>query len=163
MSRVRAIGEGELLRFCLVGAVGFFVDAGTLHALLALTHVGPYLGRVASYAIAATATWAMNRSFTFRRRRESRPSREWARYVALNTVGGGVSYGVYAGCIGSWAAARALPVLGVAAGSLAGLAVNFLASKHLVFGATGETREPRPDTVRECSVVARAPSSSSSH
>jgi putative flippase GtrA len=162
MTWVREIGAGELVRFCLVGAVGFVIDAGTLHALLALSHVGPYRGRVASYAIAATATWAMNRSFTFRRARVARRSSEWARYLAVNAVGGGVSYAVYATCIAAWAAARAWPALGVAAGSLAGLAVNFLASKHLVFGAAGETRRTSSARVPGCSASARSPSSSSS-
>lgn len=133
--------RGQFLRFCAVGTVGFVLDAGVLHLLLAAGWAGPYLGRVASYLVAATTTWLLNRRFTFPRSGAPRRPGEWARYVGWNAVGGGVNYATYAAALGCLAAARRWPALGVAAGSAAGLAVNFAASKWLVFGAPA----PAPD------------------
>jgi putative flippase GtrA len=112
-------------------------DAGLLHVLLANTQAGLYLGRVVSFVIAATATWALNRWYTFRSARGPRGSgaRQWRRYVALTAVGAAINYGVYAACIAEWTLMRRIPALAVAAGSLAALAFNYLTAKYLVFRA----------------------------
>jgi putative flippase GtrA len=99
---------------------------------------GPYLGRVISYLCAATATWFLNRHFTFADSRGERLLGEWLRFAAFNASGGLVNYGVYALCLHLLGQAQPIPLLGVAAGSLSGLVVNYTASRHLVFtrGAT---------------------------
>ena len=48
-------------------------------------------------------------------------------------MGGVVNYATYAIAVATWDFARAHPVIGVAAGSVAGLAVNFHLSRRLVF------------------------------
>lgn len=119
-------------RFAAVGVVGFLVDATTLTLMLALGS-GFYLGRACSYVTAATCTWALNRSWTFRDK-SSRRARQWARFLAANTVGGAANYGIYALIVSHFGGASlGLPVLAVAIGSICGLAVNFLLSKRLVF------------------------------
>ena len=49
-------------------------------------------------------------------------------------VGGLVNYGVYAALIYWSETVRAWPVIGIAAGSLAGLLFNYSGAKKLVFG-----------------------------
>jgi putative flippase GtrA len=61
------------------------------------------------------------------------------RFVTLNLFGGAVNYGVYAAYISMHAASSAVPAIGVALGSIAGMFVNFYLSRRLVFNA-------RPDT-----------------
>jgi putative flippase GtrA len=135
--RVRV--AGELLRFGVVGVAGFVVDAGVLTAALALG-LGPWLGRVLSYLAAATTTFALNRAWTFRGAASAQPVRQWALFLAVNLVGFAFNYGTYAALIAFGPQVAAHPVLGVAAGSLAGLVGNFVLSRRFVFGQGGNGR-----------------------
>ena len=124
----------RFLRFCLVGAVGFLLDAGTLYWLLAVTPLGPLPARALSYLLAATGTWLLNRRYTFGDHRNERPlNREWVHYLAVNALGGGLNYLTYALLVLGVPAVRAQPVLGVAAGSALALLFNYFANKRLVF------------------------------
>lgn len=123
---------GQLLRFSLVGTTGFLLDAAILHALLA-TGMGPYLARVPSFITAVTWTWLLNRSFTFRAPRHGAMRGEWAVYISLMLIGGSLNYGVYALALWQSELVRAWPVIGVALGSIAGLAVNFINSRRLLY------------------------------
>lgn len=122
----------QFLRFTLVGAAGFLVDAGALLLALQAMGLGLYGGRVFSYLCAATLTWICNRRFTFANQTGA-PAREWLRFLGANTIGGLVNYGVYAALVSTTSAGAAWPVLGVAAGSACGLLFNFAASKFWVF------------------------------
>ncbi|WP_235035610.1 GtrA family protein [Roseomonas sp. 18066] len=124
---------GQMLRFGVVGTLGFLVDTGVLYAALQLG-AGLYLGRVFSYVAAATGNWALNRAWTFQAT-GAPAARQWALFLAVNLVGFAVNYGTYALLVGHLPLAAAHPVLGVAAGSLAGMAGNFLLSRRFVFRA----------------------------
>jgi putative flippase GtrA len=123
-----------MLSFGIVGAIGFLVDAGLLHLMLKLG-LGYYGGRLVSFLAAATATWILNRSFTFRRESPSatHPAGEWLAYLGLMVIGGVVNYGTYALAVEFSDPVRRYPVLGVALGSIAGMAINFWTSKTMVF------------------------------
>jgi len=126
----------ELVRFTLVGAAGFLVDAGALMLALHGLGLGLYGGRVFSYLCAATFTWICNRRFTFAAASSGAPLTQWLRFLGANAIGGAVNYGVYAAIVTYTAAGAAWPVAAVAAGSVAGLAFNFAASKFWVFQRT---------------------------
>jgi putative flippase GtrA len=128
-------------RFCLVGTLGFVIDAGVLQALVSGAAMDPYLARVPSFLAAATATWWLNRRFTFGVGRAA-TRREWASYVALMVLGAAVNYGTYAVLIGSWDVARAHLWMAVAAGSVAGLGVNFATSRRLFAASRPPVRGP---------------------
>jgi putative flippase GtrA len=118
----------ELARFLLVGGVGFLVDASAFLALGALLPLVP--ARLSALAVAITATWWLNRRFTFASMAPNRWA-EWARYAAGSALGASVNAAVSLGLL--WQVPRVGPVLAVACGALAGLAVNFLAAKHIAF------------------------------
>lgn len=121
----------QFLRFAAIGTAGFVVDSAALYVAMHGPGAGLYLGRVLSWFCAATFTWAMNRRFTFA---DSRPPlRQWLAFLAANAVGGAVNYAVYAILVSTSQVAAATPMIGVAAGSIAGLAFNFITSKWLVF------------------------------
>ena len=126
----------QLLRFATVGCIGFAVDVAVLYLLRA---AGAELiaGRIGSFLAAATATWALNRRYTFRDRAATAglaaTGRQWLRFLAANGVGGGINFGVYAALVLGSRLCRDQPALAVAAGSFAGLACNFAASRHWVF------------------------------
>ena len=143
----------EFFKFCLVGTVGFVADAGRrIYFQIRRMMVGesftnikfqkfndpicgmnPYVSRLFSYLFAATITWWLNRRFTFAACTAAGWQAQWLRYLVVNAVGGGVNYGVYALAVFLSVFVRDHLYLGVAAGSAVGLAVNFTASRFLVF------------------------------
>lgn len=119
-------------KFAVVGVIGFVVDTAVVYALLALG-AEFFAARVPSFLAAATTTWALNRCFTFRSAARGPLLREWATFLATNAVGGLVNYATSVGLEAGWDLASAHPVLAVAAGSIAGMFLNFAAAKRLVF------------------------------
>lgn len=123
-------------RFAIVGTLGLFVDLAALWLALHVLGLGPYAGRAFSFACAVTFTWALNRHLTFgdkRARDAGGMLREWAKFVAANSIGLAVNYGVYAALI-RWAdGPLASPYVAAGCGALAGLSFNYAASSRLVF------------------------------
>lgn len=128
----RAAVAQEFLRFGVVGGIGFVVDTAVLYGMLALG-AGLYLGRAVSYLAAATTTWALNRAWTFRGRGGGPVHRQWALFLVVNLGGFVLNYGTYAALVTFVPFVAAHPVLGVAAGSIAGMFSNFVLSRRLVF------------------------------
>lgn len=126
----------RFIRFCIAGTIGFVVDAGVLELLVRALDASPYVARIGSFVCAATVTWWINRHYTFGSTKA--PTRaEWLGYVGLMVGGAAVNYGVFAAYVAWWDTGRRMLWLGVALGSVAGLAVNFLTSSRLVFGRAG--------------------------
>ncbi|MCO6418902.1 GtrA family protein [Siccirubricoccus sp. KC 17139] len=130
---------GEFFRFGVVGVAGFIVDAAVLMAGIALG-LGPWLGRALSYLLGATTTFALNRAWTWRHAPRDAVGRRWALFLLVNLVGFACNYGTYAFMLTHLPLAAAHPVIGVAAGSLAGMVGNFLLSRRFVFARGGEAR-----------------------
>ncbi|CAN5674212.1 hypothetical protein BH11PSE13_BH11PSE13_21990 [soil metagenome] len=125
----------EFLTFAAVGIVGLAVDLGVLY--LAAPMLGWYAARGVSFLAAASTTWALNRRYTFAARRSSNTPiwREYVGYLVTMLGGAALNYAVYVATL-HWAGeSRWAPALGVALGSIAGLAVNFLSARQLVFKA----------------------------
>jgi putative flippase GtrA len=121
----------QFLSFAVVGAIGFVVDVAVLYLMAPL--LGWYGARVLSFLAAATATWALNRRYTFRRS-EASVLREYLGYLVTMLGGAVVNYGAYV-LVLHWATGPWAPAAGVALGSCAGLVVNFLSARYLVFRA----------------------------
>ena len=132
----------QFLAFCVVGTIGFVVDVAILHALA--PWLGWYGGRVLSFVGAATATWALNRAFTFSAQAAAARYSAWQqywRYMVAMLGGAAMNYLAYTLTL-LWSSAPWAPTLGVALGSIAGLAVNFVSARKVVF----RTAQPRPST-----------------
>ena len=123
----------QFIRFCIVGGIGFIVDAGSLSLLIDFTAMGLLWSRVVSYLIAATVTWILHRHFTFPHGRNAPHGPQWVRFVVVNGVGAGINYGIYAVLVLNLALFAHWPVLAVAVGSGAALVFNYLASRRHVF------------------------------
>jgi putative flippase GtrA len=131
----------QFMRFGVVGGIGFVVDTAVLYAGLALG-LGLYLGRAFSYVAAASTTWALNRAWTFRGQGRGSALQQWAVFLAVNLVGFACNYGTYAALVASVPTVAHHPVIGVAAGSLAGMFGNFLLSRRFVFGGARRAQDP---------------------
>ena len=140
LGRERSRTVVQFLRFGVVGTAGFVVDTAVLYGGLALG-LGLYSGRVVSYLAAATTTWALNRAWTFRGQGDGPALRQWLVFVLVNLVGFACNYGTYAALVGHVALVAQHPVIGVAAGSLAGMIGNFLLSRRFVFGGVSRAAD----------------------
>jgi len=127
----RLVGQG--LRFGVVGTLGFLVDTATVYAAHFLAGADLYTAGALAYLTAATTTWALNRAWTFREAPRARPGRQWALFVLVQLLGFALNRGTYAALVTVLPLAAAHPVIAVAAGSVAGMGVNFLTAKFLVF------------------------------
>lgn len=127
----------QLLLFCVAGALGFLVDASVVSLLVNVLDWNPYLGRLVSFLCAVVATFVFNRRYTFGRTSSKPLWRQWSEYLLAMTGGFAVNYGAYAVLVHQLALVREWPVLGVAAGSVLGLAVNFVSARYWVFRRRG--------------------------
>jgi putative flippase GtrA len=135
----------QFLSFGMVGVIGFLIDAGVLYLAIAFG-LGLYLGRALSYLVAVTATWILNRRYTFRQSASNAGLwRQWARFGISQLSGATVNLGSYALLVHWVPLVARHPVLGVAAGSLSGLVVNFSVARMYVFS---HRRQP-PSAARD--------------
>lgn len=127
--------------FAIAGTLGFVVDVCLLYATAGL--FGWYGGRVFSFLGAATTTWVINRRWTFRSTHSSiaYPAsteplfKEYLKYLSSMLGGAAFNYGTFV-LVMHYASSNAIPnapILGVMAGSIAGLFANFLAARYWVF------------------------------
>ncbi len=123
----------QFLLFCIGGVIGFIVDAGILRLLVSGLQMDAYAARLVSFLCAATATWLWNRHNTFRGTRRYGLFGEWARYLLAMSGGFMVNYGAYAILYTFVPLVRRYPELGVAAGSAAGLVVNYVSSRWWIY------------------------------
>ncbi|QJQ97152.1 GtrA family protein [Halomonas sp. PA5] len=116
----------------MAGVVGFLIDTGVLYLLKGT--LGIYGARVPSFFAAVFVTWWLNRCLAFGRRRSGIAIwREFLHYLGLMLGGGVVNYVVYSLLVASVETVHQFPILGVAAGSVAGMAVNYLSSRYVLF------------------------------
>lgn len=122
----------QFLRFAAVGVAGFAVDVLVLYLALRLG-MGPYVSRVLSFLAAVRVTWELNRRFTFAGAASGQSRLTWWRYLLAMLGGGIANYAVYSALVALLRDRPWLPLLGVAAGSIAGLVINFSGARLIVF------------------------------
>ena len=128
--------DPAFLRFGVVGAAGFAVDAAVLHALVDGAGLDPFSARLISFPVAVFVTWTLNRAWTFRSARGAGRLRQAAVYVGVQFAGGLANYSVYTVALVAAPMLRHWLLIPLALGSAAGLCLTFLGSKHLAFRTT---------------------------
>lgn len=122
----------QLLFFAGAGIAGLMVDTGVLYLALD-AGLGYFAGRAVSFLCAVWVTWQLNRRLTFSPRPGESVWQEWWRYLAAMSGGGAVNYTAYSLIVIALEGRPLLPLFAVAAGSLAGMTVNFITAKWWVF------------------------------
>jgi putative flippase GtrA len=120
----------EFSRFAAVGVIGFAVDAGIVELLK--HSAGPLIAQLVAFPVASTVTWALNRKFTFGAS-QLPVVLEWLRYVFANLFGWVANNAAYAWLVLKLPVAYHHPIIAVAAGSVAGMFLNFGTSRSVVF------------------------------
>jgi len=123
--------SGQFARFLVVGALGFVIDGGLLE-LLVHQGVNPYAARALSFPPAVIATWYLNRVWAFADH-GGRAHWQLARYVGTQLAGAATNYGVYALVLLLIRHSAETVLAAFAAGSAAGLLVNFCGARSVVF------------------------------
>lgn len=126
----------SLLRFGVVGATGFAVDAGAMQLLASLAGLSPLAARAVSFPLALTVTWALNRAWTFETGRSRSPAAQYPRYVAVQVAGFLLNYAVFAALVlmhGNATGAGLFALLALAVGALVSLTATYTLSHKLVF------------------------------
>jgi putative flippase GtrA len=127
----RLVMVGQFARFGVVGLVGLVIDTATVYGL---RHwLGLYGAGLAAYVVAATINWVLNRLWTFRGQGSGPAHRQWGMFMITNLAGFVLNRGTYAILVTFVATAANQPVIATAAGSIAGMFVNFSLSRRVVF------------------------------
>jgi putative flippase GtrA len=127
----------RLLRFLIVGAVGYVVDAGLVALQVRIFGIGPFVSRGPSFLAAATVTWLLNRKHTFKGLERHSAGRSYRRYVLAQVVGGLINLSVYAAAIDRIAFCAKYPEIAVALAALFGMVVNYTLARLFVFPGHG--------------------------
>lgn len=139
-------GLRQLAMFCVGGVIGFIVDAGVLQVLVVGMAWDRYSGRLISFLVAATATWLFNRRYTFIGPRRHSLGGEWARYLLAMSGGFACNFSAYSALVYFFDLDRQWLILAVAVGSVAGLGINFTASRYWVFRHQRQPAPAAPDS-----------------
>jgi putative flippase GtrA len=100
----------------------------------------PYFARLLSFAVAVTATWLLNRHWTFRDRKSPARGVEYMRYLTVQTSGALINLSVYSACLffSEWMLSN--PVAALAVGSGVAMVYNYLGAHHFAFRGPKESR-----------------------
>ncbi len=123
----------QFVPFCVVGAIGFAVDAGILALLVHGFGVGPLLARLVSFPCAMTVTWYLNRRVTFSHAASNNIRQEWFRYALVSMAGNLINFIVYVACIKFSLTLYTYPEIALAIASIVALAFNYLGSSRYAF------------------------------
>ena len=125
--------DPAFLRFAVVGASGFSVDAAVLYALVHGAGINPFGARLVSFSVAVMVTWLLNRTWTFKTAGEGGRLKEAAAYIGVQCAGGLANLAVYSAALITAPGLKGFLLAPLGLGSAAGLCLTFLGSKHLVF------------------------------
>jgi putative flippase GtrA len=121
----------QFLMFGTVGTLGWLVDTVTVYALR--HSIGLYGAGMAAYVVAASVTWILNRSWTFRGLGGGRVHHQWAKFLVVNLGGLVLNRGTYALLVTFVPLCAQEPVFATAAGAIAGMFINFTLNRTMVF------------------------------
>jgi putative flippase GtrA len=125
-------GVRDFLRFSVVGATGLAVDVGVFLAVLT-AGIDAYLARAVSALVAITATWWLNKEWTFRQPGHAARRGTYPAYIAVQSGGLAVNYAVFA-AVQAMVPPGPLPsVFALGCGSAVALVFNFAGARGIVF------------------------------
>lgn len=131
----RDISVSKILKFGMVGAVGFLIEAVVLTLLYKEYAFNVVLARTVSFSLATLATWLLNRSFTFAEEKSLNLSKrkEYIFYLAIQSGGAVLNFLVFILLIMILPYLKAIPIIPLAAGAVFGFLFNYIVLKRWVY------------------------------
>jgi putative flippase GtrA len=123
----------QFFKFGIIGFVGFIVDAAFLYVGIDALGLGRVAAGFFSFPFAVTATWVGNRLFTFRDASPMPAAKQLAKFAFICAIGLLFNRGTYSLLVTFVPFVYRYPVIGLLAGTSAGMFFNFFASKKHVF------------------------------
>jgi putative flippase GtrA len=123
----------QFLKFGTVGFFGFFIDYGFYHVGFDIVGLNHDESALFSFPFAATFAWIGNRTFTFRGEHKGHPGMQWMRFVMVASIGIVFNRGTFTLLTHTVPLVYRYPVLGLLAGTGAGMFFNFFFSRRHVF------------------------------
>lgn len=122
----------QILRFGVVGSVGFIVDASLLWLFMSLGF-NPYLGRLMSFPTALIVTWILNHKWTFGATQDSHRKGHFQRYVAVQLTGMFINYSTYSLVLMTFGTDDLTVFAALVSGSFVGMFINFCGARYIAF------------------------------
>jgi putative flippase GtrA len=123
----------QFLKFGTVGFFGFFIDYGFYHVGYDILGFNHYESALFSFPFAGTFAWIGNRTFTFRGNHKGHAGVQWMRFLMVAFVGIIFNRGTFSILTATVPLVYKYPVLGLLAGTGAGMFFNFFFSRRHVF------------------------------
>jgi putative flippase GtrA len=123
----------SFMRFAVVGLSGLPVDTAAVY--ICKTTLGIYAAGAIAYLVAATWTFTFNRLWTFRNSSHGALWRQWLTFLGANLGGMALNRGTFFVLVTVSPICATYFIIPVAAGAIAGMFANFVASRRLVFRA----------------------------
>lgn len=127
----------DLVRFGIVGTLGFVIDLGILAALVHGAKWSPFAARAVAIVIAILCTWWLHRHWTFPAGRLRPPLPQSLLYGTVQLASVSVNYGIFSALVLTGGLWRTYPVLAATVGSLCAMAITYLLSKWIAFAEPG--------------------------
>jgi putative flippase GtrA len=127
----------DLLRFGMVGSLGFVIDLGILAALVHGAAWSPFAARAVAMTVAILCTWLLHRYWTFAAGRMRSALPQSLLYGVVQLAGVSVNYSIFSVLVLTGGVWRLYPVLAAAVGSLSAMAITYVLSKRIAFAEPG--------------------------
>ncbi|RTZ15816.1 GtrA family protein [Vibrio aquaticus] len=122
----------RLIKFAIVGGVGFIADASTFFVSHYLFQLHIFSARVIAFFIAATVTWLGNRLFTFNNK-DVGITAQWFKFMLGACVSAIPNFMVFKSILFMVGDEGIAPMMALVVGILAGMVSNYLISSFWVF------------------------------
>jgi len=129
----------RLVRFAMVGSIGFVVDASMLAVFHHGLGINPFAARVFSIVLAALTTWRLNRSVTFGPSDHGQV-KEGFRYYCVVVFSAGINYAIYSAILLSISGFS--PILAAVIATGCAMTISYIGYSQFVFrrGAKPESQ-----------------------
>jgi putative flippase GtrA len=125
----------SVVRFAIVGAIGFAIDGGVMQLLTATTGTSPLIARAFSFPLALSVTWVLNRAWTFPTGRVRALLSQYRRYLGVQIAGFIINYALFAALVQSGGIWQQQPLLALVIGGFVSMITTYALSRLLVFSA----------------------------
>lgn len=132
LARLAPAVRGDLGRYLLTGGLGFCIDGGILQLLTGLGWT-PLGARAIGFPLAVTATWWLNRVWSFRSGRRASAGRQYVSYLLVQAVGLAINFSVFALLVATSDWLHAVPLVPLAIGAGLAMIATYLLSRYMVF------------------------------